>query len=188
MMKRMVIGLLLFFSLSSVPNASNRAAPQTLKELPPLKLKLITTTPAVCFGGALKLKAELVNESNERVAIDVNTVWYEVSFRFFREGPSQTNPDGSGSGRNKGGSLTQVGDPGPNYEGKYLVLGPGESYKATNTLKLDDQFFKSPGDYRMKVAYGQFLDKTSDDLSVWRGTVESNELNFKINGCKSKHH
>jgi hypothetical protein len=186
-MKRMAMGVVLCLLFSSAPNVSNRAATQTQKDVPPLRLKLATVRGGLCQGAALKVQAEIVNESNERAVIDVSAIWYRISFNYFRRGPSRTNPDGSGSGENKGGSLTKVGDPGPGYEGKNLVLGPGESYKATNTLKLGDQFFNSPGDYRMKVAYGQFLDKSFEGLSVWRGTVESNELNFKIAACKSKH-
>ena len=182
-MKRMVICLVLFFSLLSVPHASNQAAAQNLTDLPVLKLKLITTTPVVCFGGTTRLKARLINESNDKVAIDINTIWYEISFRFFRESSSQTKPDRSGSGRNKGGSLTQVGDPGPNYEGKYLVLDTGQSYTATNALKLDDQFFKEPGVYKIKVTYGQFLKNAVEGTSVWKGTAESNELALRIIAC-----
>jgi hypothetical protein len=178
-MKLIIICVLLSLFVWNGSNANNQAAP-------PLRLKLTTTTPALCFGASLKVEAELVNESKEKVAIDVKTIWHQVSFKLFRSGPSRTNPDGGGSGRNTGGSKTIVGDTGPNYEGEYLILSPGESYKASRTIKLDDEFFNSPGTYSMKVSYGQFLDKSLEGITVWKGSVESNILNFKVTSCKNK--
>lgn len=178
-MKRIIMCALLSLLFWNGSNANDHAAP-------PLRLKLTITIPTPCFGASLKVQSELVNESKERVAIDTKTIWHQVSFNFFRSGLSRTNPDGSGSGRNTGGSKTIVGDAGPNYEGEYFVLSPGQSYKATRIIKLDDEFFSSPGVYSMKVSYGQFLDMSFEGITVWKGSVESNDLNFKVKSCKSK--
>lgn len=176
-MKRIGLCVLLMAFCNS-SHASQRAAS-------PLKLNLTTRTANVCVGESLKVEAELVNASDEQIVIDVKTIWYRLAFNFFRAGSSRTNPDGSGSGTNTGGSLTRVGDAGPHYEGEYLVLSPGESYKASRNIELDDEFFKSPGSYHLKVTYGQFLDAVFQEEIVWKGTVESEELNFKIVSCRA---
>ncbi len=178
-MKQIVMLILLAWVFSNSSNADNQAAP-------PLRLKLTTATPVRCPGASLQVRAGLINESNGTIAIDVKYFWRRVSFNFFRSESSQTNPDGSGTGSNTGGYLTKVGDGGPDYEGEYIVLGPGESYKASRTIKLDDEFFNSLASYTMKVSYGQFLDRSFEGVAVWKGSVESNSLNFKLVRCKGQ--
>ena len=175
---RIAISALLSLVISSGAYGHKQAAP-------PLTLKLSTQTATACFGRSLKVQAELVNESDEKVGVDVKTIWYQLSLNFFSVGPSRNNPDGSGSGRTSGGSLTKVRDGGPNYEGEYLILSPGESYKASRTIKLDDEFFNNVGSYRLKVTYGQFLDASFEGQPVWKGTVESKGLNLKMLNCKA---
>jgi hypothetical protein len=148
-----------------------------------LRLKLTNAIPTICFGSTLKVRAELINASDEKVAVDVKTIWYQTYFAYSRSGPIRTNPDGTATGHNTGGSKTLVGDAGPNYEGEYLVLRPGGSYKSDRAIKLSDDFFNHPGDYDMKVTYGQFQDKSVEGSPVLKGTVESNLLQFKVINC-----
>lgn len=148
-----------------------------------LRLRLTTVTPTVCFGSTLKVRAELLNESGESVAIDANTIWYQIHFNYFRGGRIQPNPDGTATGRNTGGSKTMVGDPGPDYEGAYLVLRPGGSYRAERAIKLTDDFFNNPGGYGMTVTYGQFQDKSVEGVRVLKGAVVSNPIKFKVGNC-----
>ncbi len=176
-MKRIAMGVLLSLLFCNGSNANREPALA-------LRLELTTTTSALCFLGPLKVQATLVNKSNEKVAVDVKSIWYQISFNFFRGGLSQTNRDGSGSGRNSGGSLTKVGNSGPNYEGAYLILNPGESYTENRTIRLDDKLFRNPGDYKMKVTYGQFLDKSFENITVWKGSIGSNDLRVKVADCR----
>jgi hypothetical protein len=176
-MKRIGFCVLLMAFCSGL-HASQRVAS-------PLELKLTTRTANVCFGESLQVEAELVNASDEQIVIDVKTIWYQLAFNFFRARSSRTHPDRSGSGTNTAGSLTRVRDAGPKYEGEYAVLRPGESYKATGNIELDDDFFKSRGGYDLKVTYCQFLDAVFQEHTVWKGTVESEELNFKIVSCRA---
>jgi hypothetical protein len=178
-MKQIAMYVLLSFFFWSSSNAEGQVAP-------PLKLKLTTKTAAPCSGAPFKIEAELVNESKEKVAVDVKTIWHQISFTLFRRGSSHANSDGGGSGRNAGGSKTIVSDAGPNYQGGYLILSPGEVYKATRIIKLDDGFFSSPGAYNMKVSYGQFMDKSFEGIILWKDSIESNILNFKMANCKNK--
>lgn len=174
------IGLcILLLGLFNSSHASEQA-------VSPLKLNITVRTANVCLGGPVKVEAEIVNASDKEVVIDVKTIWYKLAFSFFRAGISRTNADGSGSGTNTGGSLTIVGDGGPQYEGEYLVLRPHVTYRASRNIALDDEFFKNPGNYRLKITYGQFLNAVFQEHPVWKGTVESAELNLKIITCRAR--
>jgi hypothetical protein len=167
-------------------NGSNPSSPQVEKAPPPFRLKLTIQSTKVCLGEPIKVQVELINVSDKEEVVDVKNVWYRMSFSYFRNGQDRINPDGSGSGTDTIGSLTRVGDPGPNYKGQYITLHPGQSHKEARSIKLGEDFFKQSGAYTVTVAYGQFQDDSLEGIKVWRGTVESDALKFKVVTCKTR--
>lgn len=141
-----------------------------------LTLKLSAQTVVTCRGTSITVDAELVNTSNEQVAIDPRFVWYRISFLTFRDQ----------NGKHTGGSRTMWGDPGPYDEGKYLVLKPGESFKDSRDLSLKEKFFKPGGKYTLQLTYSQFRETSFDGARVFNGSVSSNEIEFQTVTCRVK--
>ncbi|MEZ5306102.1 MAG: hypothetical protein R2684_03035 [Pyrinomonadaceae bacterium] len=137
---------------------------------PPLGVK-IALIKAKNSPRVLTIKAEITNISKEKIIIDKNSIGYATSFY-------------SGNG-----SLLLQNEISSAYEGNYLVLSPNESYEEVMKIELTDDFFADEKEYRMSIYYGQFLERSYEDLVIWRGTVESNQILFclrnkKIRKCK----
>jgi hypothetical protein len=171
----LLIALFLFFGQAGT-KAEGPVLSQTTNSTSPLSLALTTSTARLCAGTPLLVQADLTNDSKDKIVIDLKGLWYQISFRAFR----------SSGNRSSARSRTSLGDGGPRYEGNYLVLDPGESYKASQTFKLDDEFFNDAGSFEISVTYGQFLSTAFGGVPVWRGSVNSDEMGFKIVRCSKR--
>lgn len=112
------------------------------------------------------LKAKLTNRSKVNVVVDETLISYEVNFRTDDK------------------TFTELGEIGPGYLGKYIILGPNESITVNRPINLTDTFFCCEKRYRLSLKYGQFVQTRYSGIEVWRGTVRSNEIIF--DGLKSK--
>lgn len=177
---RVYLSALLLFATLITPTVELNA--QADKK-PVLRYKLTSRIKSVCYGGQLDVRSELKNISGQDVVIDEKGIWYRSSYSYSRKRPVERNVDGSASFPFDGGVQSTIGDPGPDYQGVYTILKPGQSYKSSRSVKVDSEFFNKPGEFKMKFAYGQFQDATLVDQAVWRGTVESNELKFRVRDC-----
>lgn len=138
-----------------------------------------TETPGkACSQSCLAIEANLTNASSEAVAIDTFGLRYQIEIRKFTSLPT-------------GGSvqvMTKRGDYGPGQynDSTYRVLKAGETYSTTLNLPLTDKFFRGKGSYKIQFTYGQFREYAYQGVKLFKGTVESNELDFSVVACSSK--
>ena len=109
----------------------------------------------------ITIVAKLINTSDKKIVIDKNLLWYMVSFK--RDGEFKT----------------KVGDFGQGYKGDYLTLLPKQQFGNSRCFEISEKFFIEPGQIKLSTKYGQFIDAIYEDLVVWKGTIDSNEINFK---------
>lgn len=135
---------------------------QTQTEKSPLFLNISFLKTTKSEQGFV-VKAKLQNTSNDNVVIDKNALYYGLAFGV------------------KYGSFLSQGEAGTGYEGNYLILAPGQTYSEYQTVKLpSNDFFNRDTEYKVTRIYGQFQDKSFQGLKVWHGSVESNELTFRL--------
>lgn len=169
---KLIFSLLLLVTFMYVTKGSSTNSKQS--EVQKLIIVLTTGKPTQCFGSKLLIEAEIKNKGDEAIAIDPGLLFYKISFAV------KGSEGVAGSG-----FKTIIGNPGPNYENKFIVLPPGESYKRPLTLPLKDNFFTSPSDYTVAVTYGQFGETASfNETKVFKGTVQSNEVAFTLVKCR----
>jgi hypothetical protein len=145
------------------------------KHTTPLTFRIELSRKKRCQESCVAVTAEVVNESDEALAIDTNGLRYQIALDKLR-----TLPQGSTSR-----SLTMQGDYGPDQynEATYKVLGPRESYKQTFSIPFAGEFFNDTGNYRFSVTYGQFREFRFKGAKLFKGTVKSNEIDFFIQRC-----
>jgi hypothetical protein len=171
-----VRALALSFVFMSILLTSAHSFVSSEEKASPLVMKLTITDIDICARSSLTAEVEIVNISKEEWAIDPQLMFYQTVFDKFI----------SKRGKFSIGSKTKIGDPGPDYESKFLVLKPGQSYKRDIKVSLADGFFQDISRYTMKVTYGQFRESMANEVKVFRGTVTSNDVSFNIVNCKAK--
>jgi hypothetical protein len=120
----------------------------------------------------LPVRATVTNAGREAVAIDTAGLRYQIEIQKFTSLPV-------------GGSIrvmTKRGDYGPGQDNgsTYTVLPAGETYSTTVNVPLTEEFFHGKGSYKIKFTYGQFREYAFQAAKLFRGTVESNVLDFTI--------
>jgi len=163
--------------LGGFSNDARATIPQSTTS--PLVFRIELKPKIPCRGSSLIVNAELINRGNESVAIDRRLVWYRSTFKYSTFGSD---------GRIKGEIKTANGEFGEAAKdgSDYLILQPGQSYKASRSFKLDDEFFNSAKVFSVQMTYGQFSKTSTDQLPLFIGTVGSNEVEFKVSNCKRK--
>jgi len=125
----------------------------------PLQLRLLSAKASKTKMYA-EIQAKIINVSHSAIVVDETLVFYQLHFR-------------------KGDdTLTKLGDVGPGYAGRYVVLEPGESFIAKRSIDLSDKFFCSDSEYGLLIKYGQFIQTSYANIEIWRGVVQSNEIIF----------
>ena len=150
--------LLSFLLLSSWGNA---LAQKT--ESSPLSLT-ITFGKVATSKRAFSVIAKIVNDGDQSIVVDKNSVGYETAFT------------------TENGVFSRRGEQANGYKGTYIILSPGKSFIDTREIELNDDFFESGREYKLKIMYGQFMDETFQGRTVWRGIVESNAIEFYLRG------
>ena len=151
----------------------------------PLKLELRIDQKKLCIGKTFEVVARLTNISSKNVTIDDRLVW-----RYVTEKASDRS---SVTGTSEFAKLLKVpqfrmsmGDNFPDEElpKEYLkTLKPNEFYEDTQKIRADDNFFRTAGRYSIKSGYGQFADWSKERVDLFKGSVDSNELEFKLCEC-----
>jgi hypothetical protein len=144
----------------------------------PLVFKTEIRKDKDCTQPCLVVEASLTNTSSEALAIDTVGLQYLIEIRKFISLPS-------------GGSeevMTKRGDYGPDQynENTYRVLKAGDTYRTTINLPLTDKFFQRKGAYEIKFTYGQFRDYSFDGVKLFKGTIESSQLEFNCNSRRTR--
>lgn len=139
----------------------------------PLKLSISLTEKQVCFGNLSQLIVRLTNTTKEPIIIDTKRIGYETNF-IWSENVSKGNA---------GGAVTFINDVSQDYKPAFLLLKPQESYSEIKSFLFDKMLFSKPRNYRMQISYGQFLKTKYEDVQVWRGVIESNEISVFVKKC-----
>lgn len=174
------LGLTVGVSLLLGSSSSHLGAAITQSPASPLVFR-IAVKPKNCRGSSLTVDAELINQGSESVAIDRRMSWYRSMFKY-----STIASDG----RIKGEIKTSNGDFGEAARdgSDYLILQPGQSYKASRSFSIEDEFFNSAETFSVQMTYGQFFEASTNQIPLFIGTVKSNEVEFKVTNCKRKQH
>jgi hypothetical protein len=144
----------------------------------PLVFKTEIPVNKVCSQSCVTIEASLTNTSSEDVAIDTVGLRCQMEIRKFTSLPT-------------GGSvqvMTKRGDCGPGQYNDitYRVLKAGETYRTTLNLPLEDKFFHGKGSYKITFTYGQFREYVFQSVKLFKGTVESNSMDFSVVASSSK--
>ena len=118
-----------------------------------LSMTLSSNSLMLCVGSALPLNLEIANQGRAEVKIDKVDLWNQFSYGF-------SGTDGSGRGGGRGSSCNHC-------RGNFILLQPGTHYQSSFEFLLDD-FFKDPGNYTIKMKYGD---------------VSTNEVTFELYDC-----
>jgi len=132
-----------------------------------LRYRVVISEPIVCTGAGINLELALQNVSDHRLLIDPAGLTYQITI----------------SGESSGSS--SVGDPITSLKAtKYIALIPGESYrKSIFYPRNKGELFSHEGLYTLRITYGQFALPSPKIANLFRGTVESNSVLFKIKEC-----
>lgn len=106
------------------------------------------------------VKVKITNHSSRRITIDKNFVGSRQSFY------------------TDNGYFIASREVGATYTGSYLSLNPGQAYRDTRVIELEDEFFRTDGRFRLKLHYHYFLAADLENSVVWRGQSDSNLLTF----------
>lgn len=141
----------------------------------PLIFRIELPEKTRCKDSCLTVRAVVVNVGDKKLAIDTNGLKYQIALDKFRQ-----KRDGAAMQ-----SKTTTGDYGPTPydETTYKILLPGELYKTTISISFSDEFFSENGPYTVSVTYGQFREYTFQGAALFKGTVQSNKVDFSIQSC-----
>lgn len=174
---QLALGMIFALALigGAFSNKLSASVPQTVTS--PLEFRISMKPKMPCRGRSVVLKAKMVNRSSESIAIDRRLVWYRSTFKY-----STLESDNSIKGKIR----TAIGDFGTisKDEDVYIILRPGQSYRASRSFALDEDFFGSERTFTVQMTYGQFLKPRTDGLPLFVGAVDSNAVEFKVANCK----
>lgn len=136
-----------------------------------LQLKVKIATRAVCLNRPLLVTAVIRNVSEADIIIDPAQIGYSTSFIWV----------GNYRGGSAGTSLDVIAH---GIGSSFITLRPGQEFSERLRLDLDKSFFRAGRKYGFQIAYGQFKFQSFQGLAVWRGSVESNEVEFWLRSCK----
>lgn len=150
------------------------------KSNPPLALTIKIKEKRVCAGNSFSVVSRLKNVSVHDVVIDTRFIGRYSTDKAFDQYSS---------------NILQIpkmrGGMGDTFEDEkipeeYLLkLKPREFFEDIQVINPDkDGFFKLAGRYSIKIGYGQYAAWTFEGVKAFVGSVDSNELNFKIVDCK----
>lgn len=123
-------------------------------QLPPLELKLSTTSLMLCVGSVLPLNLELTNRGAEVIKIDKFEIWNRFTYGYFGD---RSAGRGGGEGSSCNHCLPDV-----------INLITDKPYESSFNFSLENDFFKDAGKYSIRVYVEQ---------------VSSNELEFELYKC-----
>jgi hypothetical protein len=166
---RMLV-ILIFISLLNVIAIGQETSAKSLK------LFIKSNKKQVCLGETSIITAKITNFSEKPIVIDTKRIGYSVDFFWFND-----VTDGA-----SGGSFNSIGDVGFNYQPNFIILQPKESHFENLKVAFDNEKFSKAQKYSMQTAYGQFSRTKFKNIDIWRGAVESNEIDIVINNCEIK--
>jgi hypothetical protein len=123
-----------------------------------------------CKEKTIAISITIKNKSGNDVIIDKKGPFYRVDVKKYGERvENRVTTDGE--------ILEIIGD---GHDAKYFQLPPKGTFTDRRVLPLDSKFFENGRRYGLTLTYGQFLTAEYRSLRVWKGTVESNVLEFRL--------
>jgi hypothetical protein len=164
---------------------------QETKSLP-LKLTLKIKETKLCVGKKFTILARMENTSDKKQIIDKRLLWRYINARSPKiEVPydeDKSIAENLTEALKTPRYMVMMGDnfPDDDVPKKDLAgLKPGEFYKDSLTVKGDDEFFRTPGEYTFWSGYGQYADWSAKGVSLFIGHIDSNKLKFTLTNCKT---
>ena len=140
----------LFLSIVAQAQAVADEKPQ----LPPVELKLSTTSMMLCLGSALPLNLELTNRGSKEIKIDRFDIWNQFTYGYFGD---RSADRGGGQGSGCYHCLPDL-----------INLKTDKPYESSFNFSLENDFFKDVGKYSIRVYVEH---------------VSSNEVEFELYNC-----
>jgi len=148
-----IIGVLtIVFVLGTVTFGQSPATEPA--KLPPLDLKLTTTSMMLCIGSELPLNLELTNRGTDEIKIDRSEIWN--SFQYGYHGDREK---GRGGGQGSGCSDCRQ---------DFVSVTRDKPYESSFKFPLTNDFFEDAGKYSIKLRFAG---------------VSSNEVKFELYKC-----
>ena len=166
-MKRILLSIL-FICVLAGPIVTQTRKSGSLK----YKLSLVEVDPREKL---LIVNAQIVNLSDKKIVVNKNNFTVDKVYKKLGEklrGGGVTNEEALVVYSHSG-----LGEKEPEYE----ILLPGQSANKRFKFKLAGDFFEPAKTFKLLLAYRQFKNASYKNLTVWKGTLESNEIIFKIN-------
>ena len=124
------------------------------KELPPLDLKLTTTSMMLCLGAELPLNLELANRGTDPIKLDRFDIWNSFQYGYFGERDA-----GRGGGQGSGCDHCRADS---------IFLLRDRPYESSFRFPLNTDFFKDAGKYSINLTIEG---------------VASNKVEFELYNC-----
>lgn len=158
--------ILIYFSLVVIVNGQEIG----------VKLFIKSSKQQVCFGKSVGVTAKLTNFGDNPIIIDTNQIGYQTTFSW-----SVSKPKG-----NEGGASSFIGHDYRENRSNFVVLKPKESFTTNSLFVFNEEFFSKAKKFKMKISYGQFSAKKYENMDIWQGVIDSNEIDIFVNRCKKK--
>ncbi len=175
------LGIILVTVCSFKSVLAQKSESQTKTELPPLVLKVTTSTPKICFGAkGILLRAEIKNVSRRTVTIDKYFLWNNsISINYERK------TGGGGGAAMTGGSIHGAGD--------FLQLASAQTYQDSSMLSFTennglDDFFHLIGNYTITIKYKaiHLKEESAETIEQLYTDPIVNTLKIQVIKCRRK--
>lgn len=154
----------------------NASFAQNLRANTPLQLELRLESQSVCLNEPLPVQALMKNNGKEDVLIDPAQIGKSTNFIWV----------GNENGRTAVAAYHAIGDVTGEHPPVFVLLRPGQTESRWLELPLDEGFFKAGRKYILQLTYEQFKPQSYRGQTVWKGSVESNEVELWSRQCRKK--
>lgn len=175
----LLICLFVLFA-NSFAYPQDAAKSQTISQAP-LRFEVRIEEKQLCVGRRIEVIGRLVNISHQNVIIDDRELWRRVTLKSLDQSSSNFfhTP--------KMGVIMGDNFPDETVPKKHLqTLKPKEFYEKNFVIRTRDRFFNLPGRYSITGYYGQYADWSKEGVFLFKGSVESNELEISLSKCGDK--
>lgn len=165
-----VIFLVIFICFSLVAVVIGQKEDEK-KEDRSLRLFIRTNKQTVCFGKPIRFSSRLSNVGKDTIIIDTKRIGYRTSYSWFNSKP-----------KFEGGYSGSIGHS-PGEKPNFVVLRPKESFAEESWMVIEDKKFSKRQKFKIQIAYGQFSEARFENSNVWRGVIDSNEMDIFLKKC-----
>lgn len=140
---------------------------------PTLLLKFDLKNDSVCAGESIDFDLTMTNSSRSDLVVDVARIGSLTAFAPWGE-------DAKDGGI---GSVLFDDQMPTHYKPQFVILQPAQVYTVSLRFKLKDRPALRNGNYRMKIGYQQSLNRTVEDIKVWKGIIYSKPRRLVVKKC-----